>query len=94
MCCVKDCVVNFTEHIEDEVKRLYATFPQQPITELTDVLKREHRTAENVTSVLKEFNNLENKNYYVCSTLCNCERSLCAFLYRFSHIKLFDNNYK
>ena len=25
----KDCVEKFVEHIEEEVKRLYATFPQQ-----------------------------------------------------------------
>ena len=27
----KDCVEKFIKHIEDEVKRLYATFPQQPM---------------------------------------------------------------
>ena len=36
----------FVEHIEEEVKRLYATFPQQPMIELTNVLKREHEAAE------------------------------------------------
>ena len=36
----------FVEHIEEEVKRLYAIFPQQPMIELTDVLKREHEAAE------------------------------------------------
>ena len=49
----KDCVERFIEHIEDEVKRLYATFSQQPMTKLTGVLKREHEAAENVRSVLK-----------------------------------------
>ena len=45
----KDCVGGkFVEHIEDEVKRLYETFPQQPTTELTDVMKREHEVAEKV----------------------------------------------
>ena len=33
----KDCVKKFTKHIEDEVKWLYATFSQQPMTELADV---------------------------------------------------------
>ena len=32
----------FVEYIEEEVKRLYETFPRQPMTNLTDVLKREH----------------------------------------------------
>ena len=36
----------FVEYIEEEVKRLYATFPQQPMIELTNVLKREHEAAE------------------------------------------------
>ena len=41
----KDCVEKFIEHIEEEVKQLYAIFPQQPMKELTDVLKREHEAA-------------------------------------------------
>ena len=36
----KICVEKFEEHTEDEVKRLYATFPQQSMAEFTDVLKR------------------------------------------------------
>lgn len=42
----KDCVEKFVEHVEDEVKRLYETFPQHPMTELTHVLKTEHEAAE------------------------------------------------
>ena len=51
----------FIEHIEDEVKRLYATFSQQPLTEFTDVLKREHEAAEKCHISLKEFNNLDDR---------------------------------
>ena len=36
----KECVEKFVEYIEEKVKRLYETFPRQPITKLTDVLKR------------------------------------------------------
>ena len=36
----------FVEYIEEELKRLYETFPRQPMTELTDALKREHSAAE------------------------------------------------
>ena len=53
----KDCVEKFVEHIEEEVKRLHATFPQQPMIKLTDVLKREHAAAEKSHICLKEFNN-------------------------------------
>ena len=35
----KGCVEKFIEHIEDEVKRLYASFPQQPMVVL-NVKKR------------------------------------------------------
>ena len=49
----------FIAHMEDKVKRLYATFPQQPMTELTDVLKREHYAAEKCHICLKEFNDLQ-----------------------------------
>ena len=47
----KDCVEKFVAYTEEEVKRLYATFPQQPMTELTNLLKREHE--DSVTSASK-----------------------------------------
>ena len=50
----KDCVEKFVKHIEEEVKRLYAAFSQQPITRFTDALKREQ-------ICLKEFNDPKNK---------------------------------
>ena len=46
----------FVEYIEEEIKRLYETFPRQPIIKLTDVLKREHKAAEKCHICLKEFN--------------------------------------
>ena len=79
MCCVKDCVGKVTEHIEDEVKPLHATFPQQPTTEL------------NFTSALKS---LITRRIEVIMSAARCatvKGPLGAFLYRFSHIKLFDN---
>ena len=33
----KDCKEKFVKYIEEEVKELYATFPKQPMIELTDV---------------------------------------------------------
>ena len=41
ICHGKDCVGKFVEHIEDEIKCM-----QQPMTELTDVLKREYEVTE------------------------------------------------
>ena len=58
----KDSVEKFVEHIEEEVRRLYPTFSQQPMIELTDVLKREHEAAEKCHVCLKEFNDPQNKN--------------------------------
>ena len=57
----KDCVEKFVEYIEEEVKRLYETFPQQPMIKITDVLKREHEAAEKCHICLKEFNDLRNR---------------------------------
>ena len=57
----KECVEKFVEYIEEEVKRLYATFPRQPMKELTDVLQREHETAEKCHIYLKEFNDRRNR---------------------------------
>ena len=42
----KDCVEKFVKYTEEEVQRLYKTLPRQPMTKLTDVLKREHEAAE------------------------------------------------
>ena len=53
----KDCVEMFVKYIEEEVKQLYATFPQQPMTEPTNSLKRKHEAAEKCHACLKEFNN-------------------------------------
>ena len=51
----------FVEYIEEGVKRLYETFPRQPMTKLIDVLKREHEAAEKCHICLKEFNDLRNR---------------------------------
>ena len=47
--------------MEEEVRRLYTTVPQQLMTGLTDVLKREHKAAEKCHICLKEFNDPKNK---------------------------------
>ena len=61
----KDWVKQFVEYIEEEVRRLYETFPRQPMTKLTDVLKREHETAEKCRICLKEFNDPRNRKVRV-----------------------------
>ena len=53
----------FKQHIEEEVKRLYETFPQQPMIKLTDVLKREHEAAEKCHICLKEFRNRKARDH-------------------------------
>ena len=57
----KDCVEKFVEYLEEEVKRIYSKFPQQPMIELTDVMKREHKEAKDCHICLKEFNNPQNR---------------------------------
>ena len=57
----KDCMEKFVEYIEEEVKRLYDTFLQQPMISLSDVLKREHEAAEKCHICLKEFNDPRNR---------------------------------
>ena len=51
----------FVEYIEEEVRRLYAAFPQQSMSGLTDVLKREHEAAEKCQFCFKESNDRKNK---------------------------------
>ena len=57
----KDCVETFVEHIEAEVKRLYETFPQQPMMELTDILEREHEAVETCHICFKPFDDPKNR---------------------------------
>ena len=61
----KDRVERVVEYIEEEVKRLYETFSQQPMIKLTDVQKREHKAAENCHIFLKEFNDPKNRRVRV-----------------------------
>ena len=58
----KGCVEKFVEYIEEEVRQLYETFPGQPMTKLTDVLKREQEVVEKCHICLKGFNDPKNKN--------------------------------
>lgn len=51
----------FVEAIEDEVKQLCVAFPQQPMTELSDVLKSEHEAEEKCHISFKEFTALEKR---------------------------------
>ena len=57
----KDYVERFVEYIEEEMKRLYAAFPRQPMTEFTDESKREHKAAEKCHICLKGFSDPKNK---------------------------------
>lgn len=57
----KDCVEKFPERNDDKIKQLYPLFLQQPITELTDVLKREHEAAEKCHICLKSLLRLSGK---------------------------------
>ena len=54
-------MVKFMEYIEEEVKWFYATFPLQPMIELTDVFKREHEVAEKCHICLKKINDPQNE---------------------------------
>ena len=54
----KDCVEKFVEYIE-EVKRLYETFPRQPMKKLTD----EHEATEKGHICLKKFNDPRNRKF-------------------------------
>ena len=72
----KDWVETFLEHIEDEVNLLYTWFPQQPMTELTDVLKREDATSKKCLIFFKKisYGNRKVKDhcYYMGADHNNC----------------------
>ena len=46
MYCSNGCAEKFVEHIRYEVRQLFEPYPQQPMIELTNELKRELKTAE------------------------------------------------
>ena len=68
----KDCVEKFVEYREKEVKRLYERFIWQPMTKLTDMMKREHEAAEKCHICLKQFHDPKNKkvrDHFHCTGL-------------------------
>ena len=93
----KGCVETFVEYIEEEVKRLYATFPQQPMTELTNVLKKEHKAAEKCHICLKECNDPQNKKVrdhcHHASLYRGAAHNTCNLKYRIpDHIPIVFHN--
>ena len=48
-------------HVDNEVRWLYELYPQQPMAELTDVLKRGHEAAESCHICLKSFDDRDNR---------------------------------
>ena len=57
----KNCVENFIERIEDEVKQLYIAFPEPTTKKHTDVLEKEQQAAKKCHICHKELNNPENR---------------------------------
>ena len=51
MYCGIDCVERFMEHNKDGVMQLSPTFPQQPMTEFTGVVKTERSKITAITQV-------------------------------------------
>ena len=82
----QDCVEMFAEYIGEEVKQLYETFSRQPMTKLTDVLKREHEAAEKSRICLKEFNEPKNKkvrdHFHYISLYRRAAHNNCYLKYR------------
>ena len=93
----KDSVEKFVEYIEEEVKRLYETFPRQPMTKLTDVLKREHEAPEKCHICLKEANDSRNRKvrdqYHYTGLYRGAAQNNCNLKYRISgHIPIIFHN--
>ena len=57
----EDCVEKMVGHIEEDANRLHATFWHQSITELTNVLRREHEAAEKCHICFKDFDVPKNR---------------------------------
>ncbi|XP_057289360.1 uncharacterized protein LOC130613020 [Hydractinia symbiolongicarpus] len=55
----EDCVTPFVNHLEDEVKRLYRTYPPHPMMPLTEALRREHDEASKCHICMKPFDDCE-----------------------------------
>ena len=93
----EDCVQKFVEYIEEEVKRFYETFPQKPMTKLTDVLKRKHEAAEKCHICLREFNDLKNRkvrdHWYCTGLYWGAAHSDCNLKYKIpDHIPIVFHN--
>ncbi|XP_057296236.1 uncharacterized protein LOC130625189 [Hydractinia symbiolongicarpus] len=90
----EDCVTKFVNHLEDEVKRLYNTYPQQPMLPLTEVLKRVHHGASNCLICMKSFDDCENSRNCHCTGLYRgAAHAICNLRYKIpSHIPVIFHN--
>ena len=57
----KDCVEMFEDEVKYTIFRLFTIFPQQAMTELIDMFKREHKAAEKFHICVKKFHDPENR---------------------------------
>ena len=57
----RDCVERFVNHIEKEAKRLYLSFPQQPMIALTEEEQREYNEAAECHICMKPFYDPKNR---------------------------------
>ncbi|XP_057308119.1 uncharacterized protein LOC130646005 [Hydractinia symbiolongicarpus] len=56
----EDCVTRFVNYLEDEVKRLYYTYPQKPMKPLTEAERKRHDEASKCHICRKPFDGCEN----------------------------------
>ncbi|XP_057297205.1 uncharacterized protein LOC130626118 [Hydractinia symbiolongicarpus] len=92
------CVTRFVNHLEDEVKRLYNTYPQKDMKPLTEILKREHDEASKCHICMKRFD--DGKNNYKVRDHCHytglyrgAAHNSCNLKYKIpSHIPIIFHN--
>lgn len=84
--CGEDCVEQFVDYLEKEVKRLYEFYLQQFMVELIEVLKREYEVVEECYICWKLFGDFENckvRDYcYYMGFYCGVVYNNCNMKYR------------
>ncbi|XP_057302648.1 uncharacterized protein LOC130636817 [Hydractinia symbiolongicarpus] len=92
----EDCVTRFVNHLEDEVKRLYATFPRKPMLPLTEEQRNEYNAADTCHICMKPFNYENRKirdHYHYTGMYRGAAHNTCNLKYRIpKHVPVMFHN--
>ncbi|MCE2507636.1 MAG: hypothetical protein J4F36_14445, partial [Nitrosopumilaceae archaeon] len=86
----KDCVEKFIAYIQEEVKRLYAMFPQKAMIPLTEEEQQQYKRTSRCHICLKPFNDYKNRKVkdhcHYTGLYRGAAHNTCNFRYRIPNL--------